>query len=242
MEPTASIGDRLAEVLERARELYRKVDELHEAQPTLQHLTRLTDDLEEIRASVTELETRNRLLELIVNSRSPDQAIEHAARFFQQWADVDAVGIRLREGDDYPYFTAIGFSEDFLSSETLLCAVDQHGHRVRDKNGGLVLECMCGNVISGHFDPLKPFFTANGTFWTNSTSQLLQTANEADLQGPTRNRCHADGFETVVLIPLRNEHETFGLIQLNDHRQDHIDASEIPLLESLAGYVAAVLD
>jgi hypothetical protein len=31
---------------------------------------------------------------------------------------------------------------------------------MRDLDGNPVLECMCGNVLCGRFDPALPFFTA----------------------------------------------------------------------------------
>ena len=52
---------------------------------------------------------------------------------------------------------------------------------------------MCGNVICGRFDPSKPFFTAQGSFWTNCTTELLASTTEADRQGRTRNHCNGQG-------------------------------------------------
>ena len=78
---------------------------------------------------------------------------------------------------------------------------------------------MCGNVIRGRVDPSKPFFTAQGSFWINSTTQLLATTNDGDRQTRTRNRCNGEGYESVALIPLRIGEQRLGLLQLNDRQK-----------------------
>ena len=97
---------------------------------------------------------------------------------------------------------------------------------------------MCGNVLCGRFDPAKPFFTADGSFWTNSTSELLATTTEADGLGRTRSRCSSEGYESVALVPLRAAGETFGLLQLNDRRRGRFSPGKITLLERLADSLA----
>jgi len=104
--------------------------------------------------------------------------------------------------------------------------------------GNPVLECMCGNVIQGRFDPDLPFFTKNGTFWTNSTTDLLASTNEEDRLARTRNRCHGEGYESVALIPLVHGNQTIGLLQFNDPERNRFDDKKIALLERLASSLA----
>jgi PAS domain S-box-containing protein len=100
---------------------------------------------------------------------------------------------------------------------------------------------MCGNVLRGRFDPSKSFFTASGSFWSSCTSELLATTTDADRQAKTRNRCNSEGYESVALIPLRAQGETFGLFQFNDKRKGRFTAGDIAMLESLVTYVAIAL-
>ncbi len=152
--------------------------------------------------------------------------------------NCEAVGIRLREGDDFPYFEARGFPARFVELENQLCTRDESGQPVRDSEGNPVLECMCGNVLCGRFDPAKPFFTARGSFWSNHTSCLLATTTPADRQARTRNRCNSEGYESVALVALRADNQTFGLIQLNDRREDRFTPERIALVERLADSLA----
>ena len=72
----------------------------------------------------------------------------------------------------------------------------------------------CGNVICGRIDAKQPFFTAAGSFWTNSTTKLLATTTEQERQARTRNRCNGEGYESVALVPLRHGSATLGLAQV----------------------------
>jgi hypothetical protein len=130
-----------------------------------------------------------------------------------------AVSIRLHDNGDYPYFVYDGFPETFIQKENSLCAKDKNGKRVPSSDGkGFLLECMCGNIIRGKYDPAFPFFTKGGSFWSNNTSQLLSSTTEEDRQSSTRNYCNSCGYESVALIPIKVRGDRIGLIQLNDMR------------------------
>ena len=128
-----------------------------------------------------------------------------------------------------------------MQAENQLCARDPAGEIKRDGQGHPVLDCMCGNVICGRFDPAKPFFTAQGSFWTNGTTQLLAATTEADRQARTRNRCNGEGYESVALIPLRLGEQRFGLLQLNARRTGAFSPEVISLWERLGGHLAVAL-
>ena len=157
--------------------------------------------------------------------------------FLRNWSGCEAVGVRLRYGYDFPYYETRGFSDYFVLTENTLCVVDGRNEIAKDLNGDPVLECMCGNVIRGRFDPEKEFFTEYGSFWTNSTSELLAKTSEENMQAKTRNRCNREGYESVALIPLRMAGEGYGLLQFNDKRRDMFSPAKINLLERIASNI-----
>jgi two-component sensor histidine kinase len=144
-------------------------------------------------------------------------------------------------GEDYPYFETRGFSKEFVEKENRLCAVDLKGQIMRDEIGNPLFECMCGNILCARFDPAKPFFTKKGSFWSNCTTKLLASTTDADRQARTRNRCNAEGYESVALIRIRSGNDTFGLIQLNDKRTDRFTLMFIETMEHFADLLAASL-
>lgn len=159
----------------------------------------------------------------------------------QRWSGCEAVGIRLREGDDFPYYETRGFPAKFVEMENHLCAYGPDGKILRDSVGNPVHECMCGNVLCRRFDPSKSFFSAHGSFWCNNTTALLASTTEADRQTRTRNRCNGEGYESVALIPLRAGDQVFGLLQFNDHRTNRFTPELIAHFETLADSLALAL-
>ncbi|MDD5305399.1 MAG: histidine kinase dimerization/phosphoacceptor domain -containing protein, partial [Elusimicrobia bacterium] len=178
----------------------------------------------------------------IVNT-SPDTAvlIDGVTRFFQEISGCEAVGVRLRDGCDYPYYASRGFPQEFVLAENRLGMRDDAGIAVKDGVGNPLLDCMCGNVICGRYDASKLFFTARGSFWTNSTTELLSATTAADRLDRMRDRCNGEGHESVALIALRVGDERLGLLQLNGRRKGLFSPAIIEAWERLADYLAVAL-
>lgn len=198
-------------------------------------------DISEYKRMEDERETAENFLRLLNESTSKEGLVEAVVRFFHEKSGCEAVGIRLKQGEDYPYFEARGFPGEFRRAENSLCAKDSTGPGMCDELGRPVLECMCGNVIQGRFDASKPFFSEKGSFWTNSSTELLATTTEDERQSRTRNRCNREGYESVALIPLRIGESTLGLVQLNDRKRGRFTPQLITLWERLAGYLSVTL-
>ncbi len=198
-------------------------------------------DITERKRAQEERESMVEFLRLVNECRGTAELVRGAAEFFQQRSGCEAVGIRLHEKQDYPYFETRGFSHEFVQLESRLCSCDQEGNPILDSSGNPILACMCGNVICGRFDPAKPFFTKRGSFWSNCTTDLLATTTDADRQVRTRNRCNGEGYESVALIGLTLGEERLGLLQLNDKRKGRFTLATITLWERLADYLAVAL-
>ena len=183
-----------------------------------------------------------RVLELLNQKKEIFDVIRSILFLIKESIGVEAVGIRLRDGDDFPYYETNGFTADFVEAERYLCAVDQHGEIKRDSQGNPYIECMCGNVLCGRIDSSLSFFTKYGSFWTNNTTELLASTTEKDRLNRTRNRCNSEGYESVALIPLRSEDEIIGLLQLNDKRKNVFTSDIITFFEGLGNSIGIALD
>lgn len=198
-------------------------------------------DITALKEAEQEREITIDFLHLVNECRGAEDLIRSATSFFHQRSGCDAVGIRLPEGDDYPYFQTRGFPEEFVRLENHLCTYDGNGRARLDRTGNPLLACMCGNVIRGQFDPLQPFFTERGSFWTNSTTELLASTTEEGILAETRDRCNREGYESVALIALRSGDKPWGLLQLNDRRKGRFTSEIIALWERLAQHMSVAL-
>jgi len=201
----------------------------------------MVQDITDRKRNESEREITLRLLKHLNTNEGLHELLSGVVQAIKNWSGFEAVGIRIKEGEDYPYFESSGFPADFVEKENTLCEEDKNGKYVRDTQGNPVLECMCGNVLSGRYDSSLPFFTENGSFWTNSTTELLASTSDEDRKTRTRNRCNGEGYESVSLIPLKHGNQTVGLIQINDSRKNLLDEEMVSLFERLASKIALSL-
>jgi len=181
------------------------------------------------------------LLHFCNEAGSSRELLQTVTLYFQRFTGCEAIGVRIRKGDDFPYFEARGFPREFILAENSLCIRDLQGELLRDNAGHPVLDCMCGNIICGRIEPSRPFFSSRGSFWTSCTSDLPAGATAADQQARICSRCNSEGYESVALIPLRLQGEIIGLFQFNDSRKGRFTPDKIALLEDLVSYVAIAL-
>ncbi len=181
------------------------------------------------------------LLRLVNSGQDLTSLLREATGFLQRLSGCDAVGIRLRDGGDFPYFETTGFSADFVAKETHLCATDERLGPLTDEQGNPRLECVCGAVLSGRVDPSLPCFTPAGSFWTNSTTDLLAGLRRDQLGAAFRGRCVKEGYESVALVPFRVGDEVLGLVQFNDRGRDRFTLDDISCFERLTSNLAVAV-
>ena len=152
------------------------------------------------------------LLRAIQEQDTVPGLVREVTSFMRRWSGCEAVGVRLGEGEDFPYFETRGFPEAFVEAERFLCARGREGAILRGSDGRALLECMCGNILCGRSDPTLPFFSPRGSFWSNGTTRLLAGTSAEERKAETRNRCNGAGYESVALVPLRSGGRTLGLL------------------------------
>lgn len=185
---------------------------------------------------------RMEFAECIKEAKSLPDLIHKITGSISKYVQCDAIGIRLQDGTDFPYFETRGFPKEFVRVENSLCDYDKDGNVACDKSGNPLIQCMCGNIICNRVDPKQSFFTEYGSFWSNHTSKLLTETSDEDRQTLTRNRCNGEGYESVVLIPLGVGDRNFGLLQLNDKRINYFSDLVVSTMEEIAHHLALAID
>jgi PAS domain S-box-containing protein len=153
----------------------------------------------------------------------------------------DAVGIRLKKGEDFPYFAHDGFSEKFLLKENTLINRSRTYGVCRDDNDAMSLACSCGLVLAGKTDPANPLFTKGGSLWTNNSLRILDISPDRDPRLNPRNTCIHHGFLSIALIPIRANREIVGLLQLNDLKKDRLTSDMLSFFEGICDSIGIAL-
>ncbi len=186
-------------------------------------------------------EIQHEILLILNESGAGEEPISRVLGLLKEKTGFDAVGIRLQNGDDFPYFVQNGFSGDFLLTENTLIDRSVDGGVCRNEDGSVRLECTCGLVLSGKTDPTSPLFTRGGSCWTNDSFPLLDLPSSLDPRHHPRNNCIHLGYASVALIPIRIQSKIIGLIQFNDRRKGRFTLDIIERLESIAAHIGEAL-
>lgn len=163
-------------------------------------------------------------------------------RLLKDQLDFDAVGIRLKDGDDFPYFSEEGFDPDFLHMENSLALRAENGVVCRDASGQVCLHCTCGLVLMEKCGPASDMVTKAGSLWTNDALATLEALRGQDPRISPRDRCSHDGFQSVALIPIRVHGEVIGLLYLNDRRKDRFTPELVEFFEGLTAYFGIAVE
>jgi len=183
-----------------------------------------------LRSAERSLRLSAEILGLLNEPRSLQETSKAILRLLKERLDFDAVGIRLKDGDDFPYFSEEGFDPDFLRTENSLALRTENGVVCRDTEGEVCLQCTCGLVLMEKCGPPSDRVTGAGSLWTNDA---LATLRGEDPRLNPRDRCSHDGFQSVALIPIRVDGEVIGLLHINDRRKNRFSAELVGFFEGL---------
>jgi PAS domain S-box-containing protein/putative nucleotidyltransferase with HDIG domain len=204
------------------------------------HLCMIEDITERKKAELL-LSAQSEILEILTTPAPVPETVEGIVAALKRATGFDAVGLRLREDEDYPFVAAIGYSDEFLRAENTVAVRYPDGGACRDEDGAVSLECTCGLVLAGRTDSANPLFTSGGSACTNDALPLLGLPPEEDPRLHPRNRCIHVGFQSIALVPLRAGNEIVGLLHLADRRKDRFTAESIRFFEGVGASIGVAL-
>jgi signal transduction histidine kinase/PAS domain-containing protein len=202
---------------------------------TLQDITerKMTQELLPVQAEI---------LSLLNQSAPVAKIAADIVTALQRATSFCAVGLRLKEGDDFPFVASVGYSNEFLQKENVLTIRLPTGGLCRNQDGSVSLECTCGLLLeSKRIDPSNPLFSPGGSAWTNDASLISDVPADQDPRLHPRNRCIHVGFMSLALIPIRSGGETFGLLHLADRTRGRFTPESIIFFEGVGASIGLAL-
>ncbi|HBX23235.1 MAG TPA: hypothetical protein DEF34_06360 [Desulfotomaculum sp.] len=183
------------------------------------------------------------MLSELANFTNLKQALHNLLGILTRVTGCQAAAIRMTDGSDFTYYTQYGFSNQFIEHESSLCQITAEGP-VRDEEGQVLLECFCGmtlkNRLLGRVD--SNYTTPYGSFLTGFASGLKDDEKgPLQLEGPWRLTCVRHGYETIVLVPIKDDEENIGLLQLNGRHKNLVTREDMPFLELVSRYIASAI-
>ena len=199
------------------------------------------EDITERKRAEAEQELSRQILEILNEPGHFADSADRIVAAIKATVGFDAVGIRLGDGEDFPYAAQDGLDTEFLEVENTLLERDAGGEVCREASGKASLACTCGFVISGKTDPANPLFTKGGSFWTNDVSVFQRAPRAAVPRLHPRDICARQGFASIALVPIRDKQNIVGLIHLADRRKGRLSLEAVQRLEDMAAHMGSSL-
>ncbi|MGD9638683.1 MAG: response regulator [Alphaproteobacteria bacterium] len=166
--------------------------------------------------------TFNDILNILNKPFDECDAIETIATLIKEDYGFESVGVRLKQGDDYRYYTFKGFDQDFINKEDSLNFCSETPEECPS--------CLCGMVINRN--EIIPFFTKNHSLVINNLEQELQ--GYENIIPKYRGVCHKSGYKSMALVPIMVDGQVKGILQINDRKEGKITPEVITLLEEIS--------
>lgn len=189
-------------------------------------------DITKIKQSEILEKLSNQILKKLNESGEQVDQIKDIIQLIKQSGDFEAVGIRIKEEEDYPYYETNGFPATFVKKADYICK-----NNLKNESKTRIYDCMCGKVIIGKTNSNNSYFTKNGSFWTNNFIHLINKNPNNISKSFSRNNCINAGYNSIALVPIRADSEIIGLIQINDKRNDIFTYEIIKTLEMIGNSI-----
>ncbi len=205
--------------------------------------SKIVHNISERKRSEVEREATIQCLRFINASGGKKELIQSAISFFHQLSACEAVGIRMKKDDQYPYFATIGFPEDFFAAAHDQCVSTTTVAKNLNMTGNPMIDCLCGDFdfTTTGFNPGSAFFTSGGSFWCNSIAESLPSISETDKANSTGICCINAGYESIALIPFGLGDKNLGYLQINDRQKGKFTHQAVTLWKRLADHIAVAL-
>jgi PAS domain S-box-containing protein len=163
----------------------------------------------------------NDLLGLFAQKTSRKAYLEAVVALLLEISGCVNVGIRLRNRqNEIPYAASVGFSQEFLESESRL-------RLGRD-------ECACTRVLLGQPKPCDmSAMTPTGSFLCGDTIAFLKGLTDEE-KAAFRGVCVGHGFASVAVIPIRYRDVVLGVIHLADKRTGMFPQDLVEFMETIS--------
>lgn len=192
----------------------------------------LAHDITKRKESETRQALHARVLSILNRPNEWTDLLQDLLREIKEFSAIDAVGIRLRQFEDYPYCVQDGFPDDFIREDNLL-AMKSGASLRRNENEQPILDCTCGMVISGDYPAGHPLFSPSGSFWTNDLSLFRDEKGKDGTNLFTRPHCFLQKIRSLAIIPLRSGNTIIGLLQFSDPKPSLFNPELVAFFEEL---------
>lgn len=176
----------------------------------------------------------------ILNGSAPlKETVDQLLASILRATGLDAVGIRLREGGQYPFVGAIGFPEEVL--RPIFPAEGEGAAEAGERVCAVGGRSICERVLAGATDARESGFTAGGSYCADDFWSRINGHVEGGETAGAGRACVCRQLRSMALIPIRTGGAIVGLLQLNARSAGKLSPEMVHFFEGLVASFGVAL-
>ena len=156
-----------------------------------------------------------------------------ASEMIMEFSGCDAVELWVKEHNKYFRCKMERRPDQSFPFEITTLWQNETGVMISEPNDDPGLISLCGNIVRGHVDPTRPFFTRKGSFWTDDAKKRPPRKAEGEKKPLLSRFKISSPYPSFALIPLFVEHQNVGLLQLKSKQKNFFTEDKIAFYEDL---------
>jgi two-component system, NtrC family, sensor kinase len=164
--------------------------------------------------------------------------LREIVKLIVDFSGCDAVVLHIKDRDKYYHCTFTPRAAPSFTIDTT--PYTENDTIIPPFQGNSGLNRLRREVLLGDFDPASPFFTKNGSFWTNDSENPIEGKDQL----PAQSLCTDSECRSLALIPIvthGERHEKIGLLELKSAQRDFFRRDEIDFYEGIAEMISVAL-
>ncbi len=179
-------------------------------------------------ARLHQLQAREELslqvMELLESNPSARNMFRDFIFMLRSFCNVNDITLYILDGDNH------------LHQEIVGCQGDEVTELVVQRK----LECLCGQILDGEMTDQTLNCNENGVYWTNDRTALSEEA-ASGLNACINTCCPEQNSGSLVLVPVRYQGRTVGVVRINDPRPELFTRDDIRFLDGICSALSVIV-
>jgi two-component system NtrC family sensor kinase len=159
--------------------------------------------------------------------------LHEISKTLMDFSGCDAVELRLNQGDLHYRWKAARRPEALADFEPVQWTRAVDGKVIPALSEDSDLERLCSDVARQQFDPSRPFFTANGSFWTDDAWQFMPL-NAGAGGAPRKTWCVGGHYRSLAIMRFLVDESTVGLLHMKSEQPGYFTRRDVDFYEAMA--------
>ena len=156
------------------------------------------------------------------------------SKMILEFSGCDAVELWVKEHNKYFRCKMERGPDQSFPFEITTLSENEKGEMVSEQNDDPDLISLCGNIVRGHVDPVRPLFTRKGSFWTIDSKKRSSRQTEGEKKSHVLRSKISSLYASIALIPLSIEYQNIGLLQLKSKQKNFFTEDKLGIYEDLS--------